>query len=65
MGCNVGTTDRVVRIVLGLVIILAGLYFQSWWGLIGIIPLVTGALRMCPLYRIVGINTCKAERQSA
>ncbi len=65
MRCNVGTTDRLLRIVLGLVIILAGLYFQSWWGLIGLIPLVTGALRLCPLYSVLGLSTCKTEEQSA
>ncbi len=65
MRCNVGTTDRMLRIVLGLVIIVAGLYFQSWWGLIGLIPLVTGALRLCPLYSVLGLSTCKTEEQSA
>ena len=35
---NVGGADRVVRVVLGLVIIAVGLYFRSWWGLIGIVP---------------------------
>ncbi len=65
MRCNVGTTDRVLRIVLGLVIIVAGLYFQSWWGLIGLIPLLTGVLRLCPLYSVLGLSTCKTEEQSA
>ncbi len=62
MSCNVGTTDRLLRIVLGLVIIAAGVYFQSWWGAIGLIPLVTGAVRWCPLYAPFGLSTCKTEK---
>ena len=54
---NVGTIDRVIRVVLGIVIIALGFYFSSWWGVIGLIPLVTGALGWCPLYRIFGFST--------
>ena len=50
MKCNVGTTDRIIRIVLGLVIIGLGVFFNNWWGLVGIIPLVTGLFKWCPLY---------------
>ncbi|MFO0907153.1 MAG: DUF2892 domain-containing protein [Isosphaeraceae bacterium] len=57
MTCNVGTTDRILRIVAGLAIIGAGVAFQSWWGLIGLVPLATGLLRWCPAYVPVGINT--------
>jgi sulfite exporter TauE/SafE len=59
MKCNVGKTDRMFRFMLGIVIIAAGLYYQSWWGVIGIIPLLTGALRWCPPYLLLGINTDK------
>ena len=45
MKCNVGGTDRMIRIVAGVVIILLGFYFQSWWGAVGIVPILTGALR--------------------
>ena len=38
MICNVGKTDRIVRIILGIAIILLGIYFQSWWGAVGIVP---------------------------
>ncbi len=55
---NVGGIDRVVRIVAGLAIVGAGVYCQSWWGAIGVIPLATGLLRWCPPYGILGINTC-------
>ena len=57
---NVGSVDRVFRIVLGLV--LTALVFvgpQTPWGWLGIIPLATGLLRTCPAYSIFGLNTCK------
>lgn len=57
MKCNVGRTDRIVRIVLGLVIALLGVVFNSWFGLIGIIPLVTGLFAICPIYHLLNINT--------
>jgi hypothetical protein len=58
MNCNVGTADRVARIVLGLAIGLAGVVFQSWFGLIGLIPLATGVAGRCPGYLPLGISTC-------
>ena len=45
--------------VAGVAIIAAGFYFQSWWGAIGIVPLLTGALRWCPPYQLFGISTDK------
>ena len=59
---NVGTADRIVRLILGVVIIGLGLYFKSWWGVIGIIPLATGLIGYCGLYRLFGINTCKIRK---
>ena len=58
MKFNVGTTDRWVRIVLGLAIGAAGLYFKSWFGLIGLVPLGTALAGWCPLYVVLGISTC-------
>jgi len=57
MKCNVGKTDRIMRIIAGLVIALLGVVFSSWWGIIGIIPLVTGLFAICPVYSLFGINT--------
>ena len=54
---NVGTVDRLVRIILGLVIAILGVYFNSWWGLVGIIPLATGIFSFCPLYFPLKIST--------
>lgn len=56
---NVGKVDRILRIILGLLIGVAGIYFQNWWGLIGIIPVATALVNFCPLYAPLGISTCK------
>lgn len=61
MKANVGKADKVIRIVLGVAIIAAGIYFKSWWGVIGIIPILTAAISWCPLYTPLGIKTCKTE----
>ena len=58
---NIGTVDRVVRIVLGLAIAAAGIYFRNWLGLIAIIPLATALVRVCPLYLPFGISTCRKD----
>ena len=60
---NEGTIDRVLRVVLGL--ILLALVFvgpQTPWGWIGIVPLVTGLVGFCPLYKIFGLSTCPLKR---
>ncbi|GAF57947.1 MULTISPECIES: DUF2892 domain-containing protein [Psychrobacter] len=59
MEINIGSTERLLRIIAGVVIIGLGLYFQSWWGVIGLVPLLTGLFRFCPLYKMLGMNTCK------
>ena len=59
---NVGTMDRVLRIVAGLVLI--GLTLMGTigpWGWIGVVPLATGLLASCPLYSILGLNTCPSR----
>lgn len=61
MKTNVGTPDRIFRAVLGLVIIGLGFAFQSWWGLIGIIPLFTSVVSWCPAYMPFGISTCRTN----
>ncbi|MCX6152383.1 MAG: DUF2892 domain-containing protein [Ignavibacteriales bacterium] len=58
---NVGGLDKNIRIGLAIIIFAAGLYFQSWWGLIGFGPLLTGLFSFCPLYAILGINSCKVK----
>jgi len=56
---NEGTIDRVLRIILGAVLLsLVFIGPQTPWGWVGIIPLATGLLGSCPLYSILGLNTC-------
>lgn len=59
MKTNIGTTDRIVRVVIGLAIIALGVYYQSWWGAVGVIPLITALTGFCGLYVPLGISTCK------
>ena len=63
MKCNVGGTERIIRIVVGALILLFGLYFKSWWGIIGLVPLITGAIRYCPISAVLGISTCKVDNK--
>lgn len=59
MKANVGGIDRILRIVVGLVLI--GLTLNGnigFWGWIGVVPLATGAMGFCALYPLLGINTC-------
>ena len=56
---NVGTIDRILRIVVGLGLI--SLVFvgpQTPWGWVGIVPLLTAVISFCPLYTLIGVRTC-------
>ncbi|MCR8725479.1 YgaP family membrane protein [Frigidibacter sp. ROC022] len=63
---NEGSTDRILRVLVGLVML--GLYFfgpawsMSWLLLIGVVPLLTGLLGTCPLYSLMGISTCPMKK---
>jgi hypothetical protein len=64
MKTNEGTLDRVLRIGGGLLLIgLAATGAVGMWGYIGIVPLLTGALGNCPVYGMLGINTCPISRR--
>jgi hypothetical protein len=66
MQANVGTVDRIIRIVVGLVLIgLAATGRIGAWGWIGIVPLLTGIVRVCPAYSILGVKTCAAPESGA
>ena len=63
MTCNMGNGDRIFRVIVGVVILLGGLILKSWWGLLGLIPLLTASVRYCPLYVPFKIDTRpKTER---
>lgn len=58
---NVGGIDRVARIVVGLLLLSLVFVVEGnarWWGLVGLVPLLTGLMSTCPLYSIFGFNTC-------
>lgn len=59
---NVGNIDKTIRLLLAVVILAAGAYFRSWWGLLAIVPFITGAISFCPLYSLLRINTCKIKK---
>ena len=68
MKANVGGVDKVLRIVVGLgllslILILEG--SDRWWGLAGLVPLLTGLVNFCPIYSLLGINTCPMREKSA
>ena len=58
MKYNVGGIDRILRILIGLVIIGIGVYFQNWWGAIGVVPLFTGIVGWCPAYLPFSFSSC-------
>ena len=63
MRANVGGVDRIARIVVGLVLItLAATGTVGIWGWIGIVPLLTGLIRWCPLYPLLGISSCPLKK---
>ncbi len=61
MQCNVGSVDRIIRLVAGIGIAIGGVIFESYWGLIGVVLLATAVFRYCPLYPLLKINTTKKE----
>jgi hypothetical protein len=56
---NVGSVDRIIRIVIGIAIAMLGIVFKSWLGLIAIVPFATAVVSSCPLYLPFGISTRK------
>lgn len=60
MKANLHSIDRAIRVILGIVLIgLAITGVIGWWGYLGVVALATGAMKFCPLYRLLGISTCK------
>lgn len=63
MKINVGSIDRIVRIVVGLALIGWALTGGPIWAWIGIVPLATGILGLCLLYSLLGISTCPLRKE--
>lgn len=70
MQANVGTIDRILRIVIGVVLLAYALKIGfsdtgwNWVGWIGIVPILTAVFRYCPAYSLVGLNSCGTSRSS-
>ncbi len=61
MTANVGSLDRLLRVVVGLALLSLLVLAEPplrWLGLVGFVPLLTAAVRFCPLYTVLGIRTC-------
>ena len=58
---NMGILDRRIRIILGLLIVAAGIYFKTWWGLVGVVFLATSLISWCPLYVPFRLSTRKTR----
>jgi hypothetical protein len=68
MKANVGGIDRILRIVAGLAILSLVFVLEGgarWWGLVGLVPLLTGLTRWCPLYAPFGLKTCPMKSSRA
>jgi type IV secretory pathway TrbD component len=63
MKCNMGKADRTIRIVVGAAIVAAGFYFQSWWGLVGLVFLGTSLMRWCPAYVPFKFSTAGSKEE--
>ena len=63
---NEHSIERVIRVALGLALLsLTVVGPQTMWGLVGLVPLLTGAVGSCPLYTLFGISTCKVKASNA
>lgn len=58
---NEGTIDRIIRVIVGLVLIFMGMLYATWLWILGLIVLGTGLVGWCGLYQILGISTCKVK----
>lgn len=68
MKANVGGVDKILRIVVGLGLLGLVLFLDGnarWWGLVGLIPLLTGLVNFCPLYTLFGFSTCPMKDKAA
>ena len=60
---NVGGIDKIIRYILGIIILILGLIFHTWWGLIGLITIFTAVIGWCTFYVPLKISTTKEEKK--
>ena len=61
---NMGKVDKGIRLVLGVLIIALGFYYNSWWGAVGVIPILTSFISWCPLYVPFGLSTLSKQKEN-
>ena len=62
MTANVGKIDRIIRILVGLALIAWVVTGGPVWAWIGLVPLATGLFKFCPVYRLLGIDSCGVKK---
>lgn len=62
---NVGYIDSIIRVIIGALIVGVGLYFDSYWGFIGLILVFSGAVSYCPVYRLLKMETTRPNMERA
>ena len=66
MNENVGSIDKLVRAIIGIVLIVTGVYYGIWWPVVlGVVPIATALMSWCPAYTWLGINTCSKNGRDA
>ena len=63
MNCNVGKIDRTIRIVAGLALVAWAFSGGPAWAWIGVLPLATGVIGICPAYTLISANTCSSDKK--
>lgn len=59
---NVGSLDMIVRLILAVIVAALGWYYQTWWGLLALVPLFTALFRFCPAWVLFGITTIEKKK---
>jgi hypothetical protein len=61
---NMGSADKNLRMAVGIIILIVGYLNDSWWGLIGLVPLLTSFFSFCPMYLPLKFNTLKKSEKN-
>jgi hypothetical protein len=56
-----GSVDRILRLIIGIIVIGAGVYYQNWWGASGLVLVLTSLIGWCPAYVPFKLSTRKTE----
>ncbi len=64
MQANIGTADKIARVLIGLTLLVLGIAFKSWWGVIGVLPVLTAFVGICPAYLPFGISTRRVKAKA-